>query len=100
MAWNANAVATANTIAYCRPGNAFDGDIHFCTAFFGQGATDQAETFLHEMSHMFSNTGDLALGGSRPWARNAEDAYWIQGFATNPYSHFDFFMRGFTALWP
>jgi RHS repeat-associated protein len=87
------------TRAYCRPGNPFDDDIHFCPLFFSKTATSQAEIFLHEMSHIFANTSNLALGGGRPWARNAEDAYWIEGLATNPFSQLDMFMRVFTTRW-
>jgi RHS repeat-associated protein len=90
-------------VAYTRPGLigiGLDDDIHFCPLFFSASAADQAQTFLHEASHMFAGTLDLALGGGTPWADNAKDAYWIQGFASGADATLDMFVQGLVLLWP
>ena len=78
-----------------------DRTIHICSRYFEQTPRRQAETFLHEASHLFAFTDDLAIGGSRPWVKNPEDAYWIENFATeNAFSFLDHFVNTFTSLYP
>ena len=53
---------------------AFDDDIHFCPSFFGKGASEQAQIFLHEMSHMQAGAGH----GHSSFREAPDDAYWYE----------------------
>jgi RHS repeat-associated protein len=75
-----------------------DDDIHFCPAFFRKSATIQAETFMHEASHLLADTDDLMLNGGPPWPDNGRDAYWIETLAAlDPFIHFDNWVRFYTS---
>jgi len=70
-------------IAYVRtPFGTPVGDIHFCPPFFARTANGQAETFMHELSHLAADTDDLAWGWlpSSP-AEAPDDAYYVDDLA-------------------
>jgi len=74
-----------------------DDDIHFCPAFFRATASKQAETFLHEASHILAFTDDLMLNNRPPWPDNGRDAYWVEDLAVQPaYSVFKNFVNAYT----
>jgi len=77
-----------------------DNSIHFCPAYFNQLDTaSQADTYLHEASHLFADTDDLAQGGGPPWELNPRDAYWIENVASeSPFTFFDAFIVRYTKL--
>ncbi len=93
---------TGDKLGYVRPNFLFyglDDDIHFCESFFSATPDRQAETILHEASHMFAHTDDLVLGGGPPWEKNAQDAYWLENVATeDPFLFFEGFLNQFTSM--
>lgn len=83
----------ADTEAYVKPDLIWlglDDDIHFCPLYFKLAPRQQANTFLHEFSHYYAFTDDLALGGRMPFEMSPRDAYWIGDVVgTNPFEYFD-----------
>ncbi len=78
-----------------------DHDIHFCPEFLSLTHDTQADTFLHEASHLFAYTDDLNLSGWRPWASNGRDAWWIEKFATrDAFSFLERFVKTYTSMFP
>jgi hypothetical protein len=57
--------------------------VHFCPAFFKTSEGNRAGTFLHELSHITSDTYDFVQKGGPPYWRVPYDAHWYDGFPDN-----------------
>jgi hypothetical protein len=75
--------------------------IHFCPFYFQQSKKYQEANYLHEITHVFSDTEDYSLGGRRPWAKNAEDAWFYNDFVQySAQYHLDDFVSKFIRQFP